>query len=1055
MNAVLSFDIRSVARRPLHWIVIIALLAFGVFSGSNFNLSVGEGVLLNSPYTIGFMTGLLSLAIIFIATIAANQLLFKELDNHVSAIIFALPVTKFSFLKGRFLSFYLITFVCFVVLMTGFSIGQVLRGGTSIGPGFHLWHYLYPALAFGLFNALLVCSFLFLLAFITRKKLLVITGGLMLYVAYMVVLLFSNSPFMAASLPQSLEAQQISALVDPFGLSSYFLDSRDFTVVRRNTDIVPFAGYLLINRLGYALLSVGFLLVAYFRFSFSSFSSREGLQKKNTGASLPATFDTTGFHFSDTNFGASSELKSVLSFAKKDITYLFKSISLFAVSLLLLFCCGMEMYAEIEKGIRIPQKYAGSGLMATTIIENYHLFGTLLLVYFINDLFWRSKSSGFSLIENATYFSTTKVKGHFLAISGLLLFFAALLIAEGLLFQAAYHYLFIDWKAYAGIFLFAVLPLLLFSALLLWINELARYKFLAIAISLAAALLCFGSISQKLLPNPLFRIFSTYPGTYSDFNGFGFYTLSFVYRLIFGACLLFLTWNVTHFFRKRLPRTAIIMSIGLLVVVGFFSGSAFLEGYQPKSENEEMERSARYEKRYKKYELLPQPVITHVKTKIDLFPSANTYVVEGAYTLENFTGQTISKLLVNFSPDLEMESAVLDVSGKEIRLHHPVSEVSLEKTPLQPNEKAQLFFKIRYKSFAVNNHHSLNAIIENGSFSRLSRYFPSIGYQASNEVQDEDQRMKLGLTKLPPLKAPNAPPVSMRDFIHLDMTVSTDEHQTVIGTGDLQRQWKQGHRNYFQFVADKIPFRFAIASAEYAVKSLVHRGIFIHVYYHPNHGENVDHLIHNAKLTLDYGIKNFGAYASRSISFAEVSSFTKGFAATAYPSAIFMTEDMVFHANISGDKQQDVINELAGHELAHLWWGNSSINPDDREGASMLTETLAMYTEMMLYKKMYGNKAMKERVKMQQQIYDSEKGFSENLPLYRVTSDAAHISYSKGAVAMVRLSELIGEENVNKALNNFLKNNAYPKKPSSEDLLEEFYRISPENRKEIDRLFRS
>jgi hypothetical protein len=45
----------------------------------------------------------------------------------------------------------------------------------------------------------------------------------------------------------------------------------------------------------------------------------------------------------------------VLSFAKIDLIYLFKSISLPAVSILLLFCVGMEMYAEIEKGIRIPK----------------------------------------------------------------------------------------------------------------------------------------------------------------------------------------------------------------------------------------------------------------------------------------------------------------------------------------------------------------------------------------------------------------------------------------------------------------------------------------------------------------------------------------------------------------------------------------------------------------------------------------------------------------------------------------------------------------------------
>jgi len=40
------------------------------------------------------------------------------------------------------------------------------------------------------------------------------------------------------------------------------------------------------------------------------------------------------------------------------------------------------------------------------------------------------------------------------------------------------------------------------------------------------------------------------------------------------------------------------------------------------------------------------------------------------------------------------------------------------------------------------------------------------------------------------------------------------------------------------------------------------------------------------------------------------------------------------------------------------------------------------------------------------------------------------------------------------ALKNFLENNRYPKKPRSIDLLNEFYKVSPNKRKEIDKLFK-
>lgn len=241
------------------------------------------------------------------------------------------------------------------------------------------------------------------------------------------------------------------------------------------------------------------------------------------------------------------------------------------------------------------------------------------------------------------------------------------------------------------------------------------------------------------------------------------------------------------------------------------------------------------------------------------------------------------------------------------------------------------------------------------------------------------------------------------------------------------------------------------------MKRVNYKGIGITIFYHPKHFENVNHLLENAKLTLDYCQRHFGPYPFKTINFAEISSFTKGFAATAYPSAVFMPEDMVFHANIHADQKQDVINELAGHELSHLWWGNSQIDPDDREGSVMLTETLAMYTEMMLYKKMHGKEKMMERIRVHQQIYDNEKGLSENVPIYKSTGDVPHISYSKGAAAMVQLTHLMGEDKVNTALKNFLNNNQYPKKPGSLDLIREFYKVAPDasTRKQIDRLFKT
>ncbi|AKK73517.1 aminopeptidase N [Chryseobacterium gallinarum] len=1052
MNTIFLFEAGRHIKHRSGYLIALALTGIGIFCGSRFNLTVGEGIFLNSPYTIGFMTGLLSISLIFPGVIYALQLLFKEADSRFDLLMFSFPVDKKSYLTGKFCSYYVQLFLSFFFLMTGFMTGQAMRTGSEMQDGFQVVYYLYPLLVFGLFNTFFISSLLFFVSFIIRKKLLVVVTGLFLYVLYMVVLLFSNSPFMAGSMPQSLEAQQLSAWLDPFGISSYFMDAKVFSVHQKNTQIVPFTHYLLFNRLMFSGISVIFLLLSFRLFSFSHISKRK-IKKEPQRYSSPV-ISSEEYKVAFPIFNRKSSVQAILSFAKTDLIYLFKTVTIPAVTILLLFFIGMEMYAEIEKGIRLPQKYASSGLMATTISENFHILGILVVVYFLNDLYWRSHSSGFFLIEKSTFFSKAKWAGHCISMSILLFFFTGISIIEGIVFQTVYGYGHLDWNAYLGVFIFNTFPLILFTSLILLINDLIKNKFIALGISVVSSFVFAGPASQMLFSYPLLRIFSDFRGSYSDFNGYGTYEEAFLQRLLFGVGIMAVLWLAVLFIKTKKLSVIQYSVCFLLLFSGIYSGSLFMKGYIPKNEESSVLHAAQYEKKFRQYEHLPQPDITGVTTEIKLYPSENTYEITGKYLLKNQTESPVSKILINFNKDLRLKSAIFKYGSEIIPIAENTAEISLNQ-PMAPETEAVLDFELSYQWFAVNGHQSFNAIIENGSFARISRYYPGIGYQKGEEIQDEQKRKEYRLGKLEPLQSPENPAVFKKDFITLDMTLSTEGNQTAVGTGDLIKSWSTAGRNYSRYYAKNIPFRFAFSSAVYQIQKVNYKGILINILYHKNHGENVEHLIQNAKLTLDYCQQNFGQYPFSTITFAEISSFTRGFAATAYPSVIFMPEDMIFHANIHADKEQDVINELAGHELSHLWWGNSQIDPDHREGSVMLTETLAMYTEMMLYKKMHGKEKMTDRIRVHQQIYDNEKGLSENVPIYRATGKVPHISYSKGAVAMVKLSELIGEEKVNLALRNFLSNNRYPKKPGSLDLLKEFYHVSPPGmRPQIDGLFK-
>ncbi len=102
-----------------------------------------------------------------------------------------------------------------------------------------------------------------------------------------------------------------------------------------------------------------------------------------------------------------------------------------------------------------------------------------------------------------------------------------------------------------------------------------------------------------------------------------------------------------------------------------------------------------------------------------------------------------------------------------------------------------------------------------------------------------------------------------------------------------------------------------------------------------------------------------------------------------------------------------------------------------------------MYSELMLVKKMYGTERVKELVAMHKNIYLKGRGFATEPPLYKMLPDDSYLSYSKGAVVMYELSELIGEEQVNLALKNLLQKHAYPNSaPVSTDLIEQLYAVS-------------
>lgn len=1054
MTALFLFDIKRFFKRWSTYVLLTLIVALGVMIGKDAHFTISESVYQNSPYQISFITAFFSLSAILFSTIFAAQHVNKELDHNFHQIFFSTPIRKKQFIAARFSSLLVISFLPTLLFTVCFLIGHSLSLGNFSKEHVSLFYYIQPALLFTFVNTLFITAVLSFAGWISKNKLIIYVSGLLLYMIYMVTLIYSGSPLMAGALPQSEQARYISAVADPFGMSAFFYQTSTWNVDQRNTQMISLKGLFLFNRISVVLISLLLLYISGRKFSFSKKQSKLPSKSKETVLENNSVFS---YKPTATLHHAQAHLKALLSFSKIHLTYIVKSIPFVLALLCVLFTVGMEMYAAIEKGLRIPQQYVTSGLMTNTVIHHFYELGLIIVLYYAFDIFWRSNTVRFNLIENSTANTSTAYFAKWISLTAVALIFTVALMFEGIAFQLLYSYPTIEWKVYGNLFLFITLPLILMSGFILLIKKIINRKYVGLGVAILFVFIMATSIGKKFISYPPAKIFYGIRLNYSDMNGFGQYGSYFAVGIFYGFCCLITLLIIHSLVKKSNRKWQVWMMLIVSVFASFWFGIKLLDGYKPKSEKARLTAQANYETQYRKFSNRPQPTVTNIITTIDLFPEENAYQIIGTYTLENKTNSNIDSILVNFANDFKIKTAALQMADETITVNDQYQVLVLQK-PLMPNQKASFHFEISYEWKAVNGHQSFNAIVENGSFMRISRYYPHFGYVLENEIEDEAIRKKYKLGAQSAVTAFDAPKTANDDFIMLDMTISTSDNQTALGVGELTKSWKQQNRNYFQYKTnDPIPFRFAVSSAQYAVKKENYKGKSFEIYYHPTHAENVDHLMHNARLTMDYCEANFGNYPFNTVRFAEVSGFTSGFAATAYPATIYMTENMVFHSNIKADKQQDVINELAGHELSHLWWGNNQINPDDRDGSAMLTETMAMYTEMMLLKKMHGKEKMLDRIKMHLDIYNNSKGFSKEQPLYKVQAGETQLSYSKGAVVMYLLSELIGEQKVNEVLKSFLEKNTYPHpKPVSTDFLTELYRLTnPSVHSKIDTLFKT
>jgi ABC-2 type transport system permease protein len=220
----------------------------------------------------------------------------------------------------------------------------------------------------------------------------------------------------------------------------------------------------------------------------------------------------------------------------------------------------------------------------------------------------------------------------------------------------------------------------------------------------------------------------------------------------------------------------------------------------------------------------------------------------------------------------------------------------------------------------------------------------------------------------------------------------------------------------------------------------------VEVYYDPVHTYNVDKMVNSIEKSLDYFGTNFGPYRhgqARIIEFPRYASF-----AQAFPGTMPYSEGIGFIARIEEEDDIDMVFYVVAHEMGHQWWAHQVIGAG-MEGATLLSETMAQYSAIMVMEKEYGRDQIHKFLRYEMDNYLRSRG-TETLkekPLLRVDASQGYVHYRKGSVAMYYLKEMIGEDRVNAALRDLLAAYAYaePPYPTAHALVDRFREQTPDS----------
>ncbi len=1066
---IFKFELRYWLRQPMVYIFLFinSLMIFGATSSDDIIIG-GSGmgnVFKNAPFVVENFYAILSIIALLMVTAFLNSAAARDFSEKTNQILFTTPIKKRDFLLGRFLGASLIAMIPFLGVSVGNLIGALMPWLDQGRVGPIVWSgHLNGILVFVIPNVLFAGSIIFSIAVLTRNTITSFAGSIILLVGYLI----------SQNLIRDLDNETLGSLLDPFGIRTFAVAAKYWTVEDKNTMSMGLSGILLLNRLLWLTVAALVMVFTYFRFSFAE-KSKSGKKEKleNTteisvlNQSIPSVKPDYSGNLGWIQFWSQVkiEVKSILRNTAFIIITMVGLINLISA---------MAFVTDAGYGnSSFPVTY----VVIESIQGSFFTFLLSIVIFYTGVLVWKERDAKVNDIYDALPFKgwipfASKALAIWLVIEVLLL----ISILTGLCSQ-----FFMGFHEYKiGVYLYQILFLngmtyLFYIVLAMFIQILVNNKYIGYFVFLVIFIANNFVWPALNIDTNMVKIGGTPNLTYSDMNGFGPFLTGILwfktYWLLFSFVLITIgmlwwvrgrdtamsiRWKLAKYrFNNGYSKVLYVILLAWVICGGFvYYNTKILNTYTTGKQQEVLDTY--YEKNYKKFEGINQPRITDIKYEIDLFPAERKVIVNVKEWIKNKGTTPIDS--VHFTLTRAFKSNI-SIPGADMVLNDEdhFYRIFRLKKPILPGDSMEININSTYAAKGFENEVSVTTVVENGSFFNNVEILPEIGYQPSNEMGDKQKRKDYHLPekeRMPKLErncttnCMNTYISNSADWVNVETIFSTSADQIAVAPGSLIKQWKQGNRNYFHYQLDHKALNFySFISAKYAVKRDKWKDVDVEVYYLAEHAWNVDKMIKSMKNSLAYYSEHFGPYQNkqtRIIEFPRYASF-----AQAFPGTMPYSEAIGFVENLEDSDDIDMVYYVVAHEMGHQWWAHQ-VTGAEMQGATLLSETMAQYSALMVMEHLYGKSQMHKFLQYEMDNYLRARGLErqkESALLF--VENQGYIHYRKGSVVMYYLKQMIGEDAVNKAAKNLIDSFAFrePPYPTAYELVDRFDQQTPDSLK--------